>query len=71
MTKQTLAELQARLDAPEADTASIGLPNIQRRIRLYYGDAFGIILESTLGKGTRVTLNLPILEAGGVQLCTM
>jgi two-component system, sensor histidine kinase YesM len=36
----------------------VGLQNVDERIRLYYGDGFGLDIESTLGKGTKVTLRL-------------
>lgn len=39
---------------------SIGLSNINRRIRLCYGKKYGIRIQSTLGEGTQVLLQLPI-----------
>lgn len=41
--------------------SSIGLDNVQRRIQLNYGGAYGITVESALGSGTRVTMLLPAL----------
>jgi len=38
--------LRQRLSHPEEDQESIGLMNIQRRIRLYYGKDFGIEVEA-------------------------
>lgn len=43
------------------NTTSIGLYNINKRIKLFYGDAYGIEISSLLNKGTTVTLNLPPL----------
>ncbi|MDR0886168.1 MAG: histidine kinase [Clostridiales Family XIII bacterium] len=40
----------------------VALANIARRIRLLYGDAYGMEIESTVGDGTKVTLTLPIDE---------
>jgi two-component system sensor histidine kinase YesM len=37
----------------------IGLTNIQERIRLAFGDAYGIELDSSIGLGTSVTIRLP------------
>lgn len=42
----------------------IGLSNIRSRIKLCYGDSFGITIQSTDGRGTSVTLKLPFMEAG-------
>lgn len=43
---------------------SIGINNIDERIKLYYGKAFGVILESTVGQGTKVTITLPEILGG-------
>jgi len=37
----------------------IGLYNIHQRIRLNYGEAYGLRVWSEAGKGTRVTLRFP------------
>ncbi len=39
----------------------IGLKNIQERLRLKYGDKFGLEVESREGMGTKVTVILPII----------
>ena len=41
------------------DTNSIGLYNIDQRIRLLYGEEYGLEIESVLHEGTCVTLRLP------------
>lgn len=38
----------------------IGLHNVNKRIKLYYGEDYGVSMKSTLGQGTTVTLSLPI-----------
>lgn len=37
----------------------IGLKNVHQRIKLYYGENYGITINSTFGKGTRVEITLP------------
>lgn len=44
---------------------SIGLFNINARMRMLYGDAYGVTIESTEGKGTRVLLTIPHRSATG------
>jgi len=39
-----------------------GIRNIRERIKLYYGELFGIRFESTPAKGTTVTIRLPLYE---------
>jgi two-component system sensor histidine kinase YesM len=38
----------------------VGVKNVQERIRLYFGDSYGITYESEKGKGTIATIRLPV-----------
>lgn len=40
----------------------IGLSNVSNRIRMYFGNEYGLSVTSELGQGTEVVLLLPILE---------
>ena len=40
----------------------IGLKNIHRRIRLYYGPDYGLTLQSSPGRGTSVTVRIPKVQ---------
>jgi two-component system sensor histidine kinase YesM len=42
----------------------VGLYNVQTRILSHYGDEFGLSIESTVNKGTSVTITLPKEEGG-------
>ncbi|WP_308754354.1 sensor histidine kinase [uncultured Anaerotruncus sp.] len=61
MPPERLAALREQLDKPpdEMEKTSFGLFYIAERIRLCYGDRYGISLESTPGEGTTVTVALP------------
>jgi LytS/YehU family sensor histidine kinase len=50
------------IDAPEQQPGGngIGLMNIHRRIQRFYGEGYGLKVESVLGQGTQVTIRLPI-----------
>lgn len=57
------------LDATEAEKAATGrhgiaLANIQQRVHLLYGEAYGLAIESNLSDGTRVTLRIPLQKTG-------
>lgn len=39
---------------------SIGLKNVSRRIRLCYGEDYGVLVQSAPGRGTMVTVTLPV-----------
>ena len=58
-----LQALQERLENHKLSNDSIGLMNIQRRIRLYYGEAFGLHVESEYRKGTTITALLPAADS--------
>ena len=49
-------------DFPEkkGDGIGIGLVNIHRRIQRFYGDGCGLHVNSSQGKGTQVTMRLPL-----------
>ena len=58
ISETELKKLHASL-ASEYAEEHIGLINVHKRVRLYYGQAYGIEIASTEGKGTLVRLTLP------------
>ncbi|MCH3917561.1 MAG: sensor histidine kinase [Spirochaetia bacterium] len=60
MDKEKLQELQDSLESKvPAGKRTFGLYNVHQRLRLNYGQTYGLTLESTLGKGTTVYVKLP------------
>ncbi len=57
MDEQQLAALQAGVY--EDRHTGLGLVNVQKRIKLYCGEKYGLSFESTLGAGTTVSVLLP------------
>ena len=43
-------------------SVSIGLRNIDHRLRLLYGEEYGLSIESELHNGTTLTLTLPLSQ---------
>lgn len=64
MDGETLTKIINELKEPGflKKTGSLGFKNINDRIKLYYGNAYGIQIESTLSKGTKVTVTLPVIQ---------
>jgi two-component system sensor histidine kinase YesM len=59
MDEATLRSLNNNLqNGTESEIFGIGLRNVNERIRLHYGSSFGLLVESELGVGTRVTLRI-------------
>lgn len=61
MDAQKLQALTRSLSREER-SSHIGLRNIQNRIRLMYGEPFGLYLSSSPGEGTSVTVMLPVIR---------
>lgn len=61
MNLQTLEALNNNIQQPrKKSTSSIGLYNINQRIKLFYGEAYGMEIKSQPQEGTLVTLTLPL-----------
>lgn len=60
MMPEELDALNSTLERSEASEKGIGIQNVHQRIRLFYGDSYGIHITSTPGKGTTITITLPI-----------
>lgn len=54
-----------RRDCDDDDWAGIGLRNVVRRIKLYFGDRSRLVIQSTPNQGTVMTLILPAGEKRG------
>lgn len=50
--------------AGTAKTDSMGLANVDARLRAVYGDEHGLLVETAVGAGTKVTLRIPKWAAG-------
>lgn len=68
MTEETLASLRAdlvrpvRTDGQAPDHSGFGARNVHERIRLNFGERYGLSYESARGEGTTVTVRHPIVE---------
>lgn len=57
-----LAELNDKLDRGENEENSthIGVANVNSRIKLFYGNEYGLKIQSDFGEGTLVTIKIPV-----------
>ncbi|MED5018210.1 sensor histidine kinase [Paenibacillus chibensis] len=66
ISREKLAEIQSRLKEPgEFSSDSLGLKNVAERLRLMYGEPYGLTIDSTPDQGTRVTIRIPFAAEEG------
>ncbi len=63
MSANKLRKFEEHINDADSDTGkSVGIKNVHQRIRLYYGKEYGIKITSSENKGTRVVLEMPIIN---------
>lgn len=72
MDEETMAKVNADIlalqDGREKQSDSIGLANVHNRIRLNYGEGYGVTIQSVPEIGSTITLRLPArYETGGAE----
>ena len=66
--EKLLEEIQENLKHNHNYTEHIGIHNVHRRLRLLYGEEYGVMVESRAGYGTKIKLYMPDLEnLGGIE----
>lgn len=53
-----------RVLAGDSTTDSVGLANVDERLRAAFGDEYGLVVETAQGAGTRVVVRLPKFRPG-------
>lgn len=57
---QTLNDRMSGIESSDNNSGSIGMVNVNQRIRLFYGTEYGIHVKSCPGTGTEITITLPV-----------
>ncbi|CAM4453718.1 two-component system sensor histidine kinase YesM [Paenibacillus endophyticus] len=60
MSEKQLSQIQAGT-VVSSKGSGVGITNVQERIKLYFGDAYGLQFESELELGTTITIRFPAL----------
>jgi two-component system LytT family sensor kinase len=50
---------QSEADDPGEAGQHVGLSNVDDRLRTVFGDEFGLVVETALGAGTKVSMRVP------------
>ncbi|MFD8565288.1 sensor histidine kinase [Streptomyces sp. NPDC057694] len=56
--------LRAILRGEGDRSTGIGLSNVDERLRQVFGDAYGLVIETAAGAGTKITVRIPKYRAG-------
>ena len=62
MSKEQCEEI---LKSEPGDQTGIGIKNVNDRIKIYFGEEYGITIESELDEGTCVSIRMPKIKEGG------
>lgn len=62
MSKQDEQLLNDYINGKNTALSSIGLKNVNKRIKLYFGEAYGLHIRSEQGRGTSVVITLPFIR---------
>lgn len=63
MSKEKLQEIRESLtDFETLDRTHIGVSNVEQRLKLQYGEEYGLTLTSEENNGTKVMLKIPIIQ---------
>ncbi|GAA0810936.1 sensor histidine kinase [Spirilliplanes yamanashiensis] len=64
MDPESLAAGVAAAAAGDGDGQHVGLSNVDERLRSVFGDQYGLVVETALGAGTKVSIRLPKFHPG-------
>ncbi|KEZ86558.1 MULTISPECIES: sensor histidine kinase [Lacrimispora] len=63
MTEETMSHiLREDYSMKKSGHTSIGVVNVNRRIQMIYGKDYGLLVQSVLGAGTKITIHIPARE---------
>lgn len=68
MEEKKVRELLSGQEEKQDRSSSIGIQNINKRMKLLYGEAFGLVIESEPEKGTVVYLRIPRRQREGGKI---
>lgn len=58
----TEEQCRAVLKKEKSDSSGIGIKNVNDRLKIYFGEKYGISIKSELDEGTAVTVRIPKIE---------
>ena len=63
----TPEQCESILKKERSDSSGIGIKNVNDRIKIFFGEQYGIRIESELDVGTTVIIRFPKIEEGSYE----
>ena len=64
MKEEEVAELNQNMRSGMIrESGHIGITNVNQRLKLYFGEEYGIVIDSREGVGTTVKLRFPLINS--------
>ena len=58
----TAEQCRKILQKDRSDSGGIGVKNVNDRLKIYFGEAYGLTIQSELDEGTTVSVRIPKIE---------
>lgn len=62
---QLIEHITSEVEQKSGEKKGIGLQNVQQRLQLFYGEAYGLDIQSVVDQGTIVTMRMPKATLSG------
>ena len=66
MTREQIEQIMHEKTEKQKHFNGIGIPNVMERVRLFFGEEYGLRYESEVGKFTRAIFTLPVIKEESV-----
>lgn len=67
MTQDQVVNIFKKNMQQSITTGGVAIKNVHERLQIYFGKEYGLTYESTLGKGTRVYVCIPVKDEMGIE----
>lgn len=65
---EKLKSIQSQHDDEQSQNVDLGIHNVDRRLKLYFGNQYGVRIESIVNVGTKVMIEFPSSDSDSWQL---
>lgn len=67
MNEEKIEEIRSGRNSGKTPGSGIGMGNVHERIRIYFGDVYGVTVHSEPDEGTRIRMNMPLIDRNQIK----